>query len=40
MTMKLIQVRLPEAVIKDINKIVKTGYYSTKSELILYFSLI
>lgn len=34
MTMKLIQVRLPEAVIKDINKIVKTGYYSTKSELI------
>ena len=34
MTMKLIQVRLPEAVIKDITKIVKKGYYSTKSELI------
>ena len=34
MTMKLIQVRLPKAVIKDINKIVKHGYYSTKSGLI------
>ena len=34
MAMKLIQVRLPEAVIKDITKIVKKGYYSTKSELI------
>jgi len=34
MTMKLIQLRLPETVIKDINKIVKRGYYSTKSDLI------
>ena len=34
MTMKLIQVRLPETIIKDMNKIVKKGYYTTKSELI------
>ena len=34
MAMKLIQLRLPEAIIKDIDKIVKRGYYSTKSELI------
>jgi Arc/MetJ-type ribon-helix-helix transcriptional regulator len=34
MGMKLIQLRLPEAIIKDINRIVKRGYYSTKSELI------
>ena len=34
MTMKLIQLRLPEAVIKDINKIIKKGYYTTKSSLI------
>ena len=34
MTMKLIQIRLPEVIIKDINKIVKQGYYPTKSDLI------
>ena len=34
MGMKLIQLRLPEALIKDIDKIVKQGYYPTKSGLI------
>ena len=34
MTMKLIQVRLPEAIIKDIDKIIEKGYYPTKSGLI------
>ena len=34
MGMKLIQLRLPEALIKDIDKIVKKGYYPTKSGLI------
>ena len=34
MTMKLIQLRLPESVIKDLNKVVKKGYYTTKSSLI------
>ena len=32
--MKLIQVRLPEAVIKDLDKVIKRGYYPTKSGLI------
>ena len=34
MSMKLIQVRFPEAIIRDIDKIVKKGYYTTKSDLI------
>ena len=34
MAMELIQVRLPEKLIKEVNRFVKKGHYSTKSDVI------
>ena len=34
MAMELMQVRLPEKLIKEVDRFVKKGYYSTKSDVI------